>query len=418
MTIAVTSSDGEELAEYPITVQIRDNYGDVIRSTITCIQNELNYYEVKYRPQISGIHHCVVQFMGCAIPDARESFMVLSNNPVMTFGKQGQGQGDLTYPTAVAIDDNQNIFITDVINNRIEKFDAGGNYLSEISVSPDDQRESVTDIMLDGALIVTNKVMMSADKSNITPTSTTRIYSAEEGKPFRQFQHKDIPNSYNLAINSHHSIIRCDYSNGRFYVFDQEGQILRKFGGKGAQNGFFRQPTFMCIGRGDDLVISDAGNRRVQILDQFGTFVREIGMDGSGKGQFKSPAGIAVDKNGYIIVVDKQLRLLQVFSYDGHYVCTIESSGDRLHTPMGIAVTNDGHVLVVDTGNHCVKKYKYCWIWNFGCHFFCHIAAVTIWQLAGHLHLEWRNGRNLKYVISICHLLAILQQSLDWNSQL
>jgi tripartite motif-containing protein 71 len=46
-------------------------------------------------------------------------------------GSAGSGDGQFNYPQNIAIDANGNLYVADTGNNRIEKFDTNGVYLSQ-----------------------------------------------------------------------------------------------------------------------------------------------------------------------------------------------------------------------------------------------------------------------------------------------
>ena len=47
------------------------------------------------------------------------------------WGTSGTGNGQFTYPSGIAIDTYDNVYVTDFVNRRVEKFDSNGNYLAQ-----------------------------------------------------------------------------------------------------------------------------------------------------------------------------------------------------------------------------------------------------------------------------------------------
>ena len=115
----------------------------------------------------------------------------------------------------------------------------------------------------------------------------------------------------------------------RLYVVDiQEHQImvldkktgieLSSFGGPGAEENNFFQPTNIALGPDKHLYISDTGNFRVQKLTRDGEFVQSFGAGvGTAPGDFARPKGVAVDRMGRLYVVDAEFETIQMFNSQG-----------------------------------------------------------------------------------------------------
>ena len=51
----------------------------------------------------------------------------------MKFGTSGQGDGEFNRPTGVAVDGDGTIYVTDFKNDRLQVFDAEGNFITKLS---------------------------------------------------------------------------------------------------------------------------------------------------------------------------------------------------------------------------------------------------------------------------------------------
>ena len=49
---------------------------------------------------------------------------------LLTFGKQGTGEGEFNQPIDAEVDEQGNIYVTDSINSRVQIFDKNGSFLS------------------------------------------------------------------------------------------------------------------------------------------------------------------------------------------------------------------------------------------------------------------------------------------------
>src|SRR6266446_1043048 len=66
--------------------------------------------------------------------------------PSNTFGGTGTADGQFNHPQAAATDSSGQVFVVDAANNRIERFDSSGNFLSSANAAGD---FSPQDIALD-----------------------------------------------------------------------------------------------------------------------------------------------------------------------------------------------------------------------------------------------------------------------------
>ncbi len=55
-----------------------------------------------------------------------------SGKILRSFGRRGTGQEQFRYPCGVAVDGEENIFVVDTCNNRIQKFTAQGKFLTAV----------------------------------------------------------------------------------------------------------------------------------------------------------------------------------------------------------------------------------------------------------------------------------------------
>jgi len=100
------------------------------------------------------------------------------------------------------------------------------------------------------------------------------------------------------------------------------------------------------------ILVADSGNHRVQAFDSLGNFLSEFGAYGSGDGQFNDPQGLAVDPSGRVIVVDRGNSRLVVLSFDGQTLGYLDSYTAGFNAPTAVAVDARGNIVVADTGNN------------------------------------------------------------------
>src|SRR5262245_29530120 len=182
------------------------------------------------------------------------------------------------------------------------------------------------------------------------------------------------------------AIIRCEplYDQARFgdecrdsktdsvYLFDQEGNVVRSFGG-----GMFIWPHGLAVDKDGSIWVTDAvapnrapkGDTRGQIVVKFspeGKVLMTLGTPGEAGNDtthLNSPSDVAIGANGDIFVADghgdNNNRVMK-FSKDGKFIMTWGKTGwapGEFHTLHAIAIDNDGRVFVGDRGNNRIQIF-------------------------------------------------------------
>uniref|UniRef100_A0A665V901 RING-type E3 ubiquitin transferase n=1 Tax=Echeneis naucrates TaxID=173247 RepID=A0A665V901_ECHNA len=162
-----------------------------------------------------------------------------------------------------------------------------------------------------------------------------------------------------VAVDKNGHIITVDNKACCVFIFQSNGKLVTKFGGRGTSDRQFAGPHFVAVNNKNEIIVTDFHNHSVKVYSADGEFLFKFGSHGEGNGQFNAPTGVAVDSNGNIIVADWGNSRIQVFDSTGSFLSYINTSADPLYGPQGLALTSDGHVAVADSGNHCFKVYRY-----------------------------------------------------------
>jgi len=168
-------------------------------------------------------------------------------------------------PTGVAVDPNGKIvYVTDTGNNRIQKFDSNGTFISSWG---------------------------SAGSAN-------SLFKAPTG----------------VAVDPNGKIVYVtDTGNNRIQKFDSNGNFLAKWGSLGNSDGQFKSPTDIAVS-GNEIIVVDSKNARIQKFDSNGNFLDKWGSSGSGNGEFRDPFGISTSFDGVVYVTDRKNNNIQSFS--------------------------------------------------------------------------------------------------------
>jgi tripartite motif-containing protein 71 len=273
------------------------------------------------------------------------------------------------YPSRVAVDRQSNVYVSDMMANRIFVFNPAGTYqFSWGSLgSGVAQFNQPRGIGLDQS---TPQRLYIADSNN----KRIDVIDTSNGNFLPYFGTGHLNNDLRgLAIDS---------VNGFVYVVDDAANTTRKFDLNGnwiqdigsawvtngrtccAPDGMFsnggREATVDGLGQ---LWVGDMPNFRVQVFNTAGSFVRSAPSPASlpPGGAFNGPRGVAVDPAGNVLVSDTYNFRVQKFDSTGAFTWAQGIRGRdqyALNYPMGITVDPaDSSFLLVDSYNNAIKKF-------------------------------------------------------------
>ena len=206
------------------------------------------------------------------------------------------------------------------------------------------------------------------DDIYVTDSALGKIFVFDARGKFRRYigalSHKEgfFKRPTGIAIDKQRGeIYVTDTLRDKIYVLDLEGHRLREFGGRGTGPGEFNLPTEVVL-HGDELYVVDTMNFRVQILDRQGQYRTQFGRGGSSVGTIFRPKGLGVDNAGNIYLADGLFETVQVFDrlgvllyYFGH---TGEGTGE-FQLPSGLWIDRDDRIYVADSYNHRVQIFRF-----------------------------------------------------------
>lgn len=144
----------------------------------------------------------------------------LNGAKVGEFGRRGNGDGELNYPTFIACDPAGNLYVADTLNFRVQSFTADGKFRFSIG-------------------------------------------SLGDGKG--QFS---VPKG--VAVSPQGIVYVVDGRLDRVEAFSAKGEFLFEFGGSGSAPGQFWSPNGIYVDKKDRLYICDYLNGRVQVFQHLG----------------------------------------------------------------------------------------------------------------------------------------------------
>jgi len=253
-----------------------------------------------------------------------------------TISGPGPADGRLLWPSAILLDGNDTLFVSDEGTHRISMFKTDGTYLGKWGA-----------------------------------------YGSGEG----QFNRPS-----GLAFDSEGNLYVADTLNHRIQKYTKDGKFLLQWGRFGTGAGEFNMPWGLAVDDADGVYVADWRNDRIQKFRTDGVLQFMFGTSGGGDGQFNRPTGVAVDLHGDIYVADWGNNRVQLFNPDGHYVekflgdatlsrmarayvlanpkplrlreMTCLEPQKRFHGPVSVRVDDEGRMYVADCGPHRIQIYQ------------------------------------------------------------
>ena len=163
---------------------------------------------------------------------------------------------------------------------------------------------------------------------------------------------------YGVVVNTEGQIVVTDNLGNCVYVFDKDGNCMRKIGSKRSHTGQFQFPNGISFLNDIEVLIVDLGNCRIQRVNiQTGTVVKSFGKEGRQKGEFGGPVDVTVDDDERIVVTEWGNNRIQVMSKEAESIFTFGDKGpEKLHYP-SCCIPYKKMFLVSDAGNHCIKAF-------------------------------------------------------------
>lgn len=281
---------------------------------------------------------------------------------IRQIGSSGSGDGELDAPNGIATDSANNIYVTEVVNDRVHKFDSDGNFILRWGSggTGDGFFQNPTGIAVDSNDTIWVLDTTNDRVQNFTNTGTYLGQFGSFGTGNGQFEDPS-----DIVFDSDGYMYISDRKNNRVQKFDANGNYISQFGTYGTDDGEFFYPVGIGINGANEIYVADKNNYRIQIFDSSGTFLWKFGSYGSGNGKFYGFQGIAVTGSGDVYVADTLNQRVQKFDVNGVYQLkwgTTEVAGSengQFDIPSAIAVDSNGDVYVTGQNNDRVQKFGF-----------------------------------------------------------
>ncbi|XP_044175633.1 E3 ubiquitin-protein ligase TRIM71-like [Acropora millepora] len=335
-----------------VTMEIRNDEGLDCSTKPQIHDNKDGSYKISYFAKETGTCQVSVKVNGQHVRGSpfKTDFKPRLFKPVFSFGKPGSAPGMFNWPWGIAVNDKDEIAVTDYGNHRIQTFLGDGTHLRSFG------REG----NLQGQFNYPNGITFYNDNIIVSDSGNHRIqvfddqghylhHFGEKGKLSHQL---DLP--IGLSIDSDGNVIVADSNNKSIKIFTLDGLFLRTIG----EEGSFISPVH-CIQHDNYFIVSDTGDHCIKVFDKQGKFLYNFGMRVAGDGEFKSPHCLSVDKAGHLLVCDARKGPVQVFKLNGQFITKFGGKEKGKFTmPISTALLSDGRIIVTELGNHRVLVFE------------------------------------------------------------
>ena len=170
---------------------------------------------------------------GTNVRDSRFEAQVQNKRfrPLLSFGQYGESLGMLYWPWGVAVNDHDQISVTEFLHHRVSVFSGDGTHLGSFG---------------------------------------------REGQNNGEFRSPS-----RIAFDNHGNIVVADNNNHRVQVLDWNGHFLSKFGERGSRDHQLKFPEGLSINGNGEIIVADTCNKLIKIFSSSGKYLRKFGGAGS-----------------------------------------------------------------------------------------------------------------------------------------
>ena len=334
-----------------VTVEIKNDDGRECATEAQVQDNKDGSYNISYFAKEAGTCHTSVMINGEHVSGSPFTVQVKPRQykHVLSFGEQGSSAGRFMGPWGVAVNERNEIAVTDC-NNRVQIFSSDGTYLRSFGRKGDQDGEFNYP---SGIAYLNNGNIVVADRRN----NRLQIFT-EQGKYLTQIGGEgNLDHQFNfpqgLSVDSDGNLVVADSKNKLVKIFSPSCQFLRKFGGE----DLLANPCH-CIQKDQYFTVSDPGDHCIKVFHTDGDFLYKFANEGDEDGEFDHPRCLSVDKAGHLMVCDSGNDTVQILELNGKFIANFELMSNGIEEylgPVSTAVLSDGRIVVSNFCDDCIQ---------------------------------------------------------------
>lgn len=260
--------------------------------------------------------------------------------PAVLAGGLGLGK-----PYGIAVSENDEVYVTDLYNRSIFRFD---------------RRNDRTSVFGQGILKVPLGIALHEGKVYVVDAAQNQIFVFRGKALERSFGRGYLKRPSGITFGMDGRIYVTSTFTHKVVVFSPDGKHLFSFGKRGSREGDLFLPVGIAVD-GEEVYVVEEGNRRVQVFGTDGRFRRPFGKGLIPSTLFGRPKGIEIDERGNIYVTDTLKNRFYVFDKYGKIRYSVGRKGlgrGRFQIPGEIRSRN-GFLYVADQLNQRIQIFRF-----------------------------------------------------------
>ncbi|KAI8497184.1 hypothetical protein Bbelb_251330 [Branchiostoma belcheri] len=222
----------------------------------------------------------------------------------ITFGGFGTQPGKFKSNSGVAVSADNEIFVTDRVNKRVQVFSIKGTFLRRFpTVVPG---ESTRMCPISVAIDVGPSYLWVLGKRHVAQYSTN-------GQPIKKFD---------VSLKSVYPVIAMDVRNNKIIVGDGDTIMMFDPNGSRLWSSWVRGIGGVTSDNEGNVLLTDR-HKTIQKYNSAGVNIFEFGTSRKGQLNVPQPEGICLDTSGRIIVANFGNNRVDMFTSQGEFVRTI-----------------------------------------------------------------------------------------------
>ena len=240
--------------------------------------------------------------------DAKDSFQIVG----------GPGRR-LQSPYGVAVDGNDNIYVSDSERGIVLVYDCEGKYLRMIgSLDGEGILDHPSSIAIDtktGSLYVLDPPRHVLVILDLNGNMRAHVGSTDvNGEGFSSRTGSTAPGRFSdpkTVLVHNNELLVLDST--RVHILDLQGKFLKEFKIPSSASLPNQPSPGLFMDEDNRIYISDPGSGTVRVYNHDGQFLRAFGRPGVRMGEFNTPSGMWADSTGRVYIVDA--RRVQIFRF-------------------------------------------------------------------------------------------------------